>query len=61
MPTLHLLPGAGETLIAQWAGIWGCSLAEAEERLVRLALESVADPGVESDGNIVQLPVEANE
>lgn len=60
MQTLYLLPGAGETLIAQWSRIWGCSLAEAEERLVRLALESVADPGVESDGNIVQLPVEAN-
>ena len=59
MPTIQSLPGAEDTLIAEFAQRWNCSITEAEERLVKMALEKMADPGIQAEGNVYRLPSEA--
>lgn len=58
MPTVQPLPGADQTVIAEFAAYWHCSLVEAEERLIRMALAKLPDPGIESTKNVYQLPTE---
>ena len=58
MPTIYPLPGAEQTLIAEFAAYWHCSIVDAEQRLIQMALEQIPDPGIERDENVYQLPSE---
>jgi hypothetical protein len=53
--TVQPLPGAEQTAIAELAAHWRCSLAEAEERLIKMALKREPDPSIEKDGNVIFL------